>query len=81
METSQKLRLAGIALLAVCAILLFTPVGSTNSRDCGSVLSNGPNWIGCEAARGNRLTISLIVGAVGAVALYGASQVKKSEDD
>jgi hypothetical protein len=78
--------------LAICAILLFTPIGQPGgySQSCGSVVvpvtdmwGDGTNRTpsGCENARGTRLTISLIVGAAGAAALYGSSQVKKREDD
>ena len=93
METSQKLRLAGIALLVVCAILLFTPIGQPDglaNKSCGSVvLPNMEKWFdgsdnaprGCGNARGNRLMLSLVVGVAGAAVLYGSSQVKKREDE
>ena len=36
---------------------------------------------GCDAALNDRLTISLVIGAVGLAAFFGASQVKNREDD
>jgi hypothetical protein len=88
-ETSLVLKLLGLTALLVCVILIFTPVGrADDGRNCGSVVApeklsyfpfTSPS--GCRSVVGNRLTLSLVIGAGGAVALYGSSQVKKREDD
>ena len=89
MDTRNVLRMAGVVAVLVCLILLIVPTaysrpnGSTWS--CGSVFSghnvDGSAGRGCDAAVSDRLTISLIIGAVGVAAFVGASQVKKREDD
>jgi len=90
MDTRTVLRMAGSVAVLVCLILLIVPPsfsfanGSTWS--CGSVLTGhdlgrSSTGEGCDAALNNRLTISLVIGAVGLAAFFGASQVKNREDD
>ena len=81
--------MAGLVAVLVCLVLLIVPTsfsfanGSTWS--CESVFSghdvDGNAGRGCDAALNDRLTISLVIGAIGLAAFFGASQVKKREDD
>ena len=76
---SAELRLKTLALVAVlvCLILLALPYETgthvTGAKiNCGNVFVPEDNrW--CDGAASSRLTIALIVGAVGVVARYGAS--------
>ena len=55
----------GLAAVLICLLLLFTPTSTTKTRyDGGSSYNTAIN---------NRLTISLVVGAVGVAVLYGSS--------
>ena len=83
--------MAGLLAVLVCLILLIVgvdsnPGGVATPRDCGSVLASEKGWdggrlSGCSGPLDGRLTLSLVVGAVGVAAFFGASQVKKREDD
>jgi len=80
-----ELRLKMVALVAalVCLIVLALPYEAgtheTGAKiSCGNVFAPEDNrW--CDGTASSRLTIAFIVGAVGVVACYGASQVKKRE--
>ena len=94
METSLVLKMFGLAAVLTCLILLLVPVSvpykglkSTSDsvapvfqQNCGGVIF-GDDIRRCDKPHNDRLTLSLVIGATGVVALYGASQVKKNEDD
>ena len=81
--------MAGLVAVLVCLILLIVGVdsgGVSTPRDCGSVLASEKSWngerlSGCSGPLDGRLTLSLVVGAVGVAAFFGSTQVKKREDD
>ncbi len=84
--------MAGLVAVLVCLILLIVGVDSdpggvaTLPQDCGSVLASekardGERLWGCSGPLDGRLTLSLVVGAVGVAAFFGSTQVKKREDD
>ena len=80
--------MAGLLAVLVCLILLIVPISATQegwTGNCGGVLLPTDEWLAaseaCNVASNNRLTIALVVGAVGVVAFFGASQVKKRVDD
>ncbi len=83
--------MAGLVAVLVCLILLIVgvdsdPGGTSTPRDCGSVLASekardGERLWGCSGPLDGRLTLSLVVGAVGVAAFFGSTQVKKREDD
>ena len=81
--------MAGLAAVLVCLILLMVPTSyscpSGPTCSCGNVFTGHDHFLdagrGCDAAVNNRLTFSLVVGALGLAAFFGASQVKKREDD
>ena len=81
--------MAGLAAVLVCLILLMVPTSrsfQSTELDCGSVVSpsampNSEQRRACDISHNNRLTISGVIGAVGVAAFFGASQVKKREDD
>ena len=93
MDTKNVFRTVGIAAVLICLVLLYSstsfssPNGST--RSCGDVIGNaftghgvdGPAGRGCDAALNDRLTISMVVGAVGVAAFFGSTQINKREDD
>ncbi len=89
MDTKNILRMAGIAAVLICLILLIIPTSrpyQSTELDCGSVVSQSAmptveRRRACDISHNNRLTISLVIGAVGVAAFFGASQVKKREDD
>ncbi len=90
MDTRTVLRMAGLVAVLVCLILLVVGVdfenGIATPLDCGSVLASEKGWngeriSGCSGPLDGRLTLSLVVGAVGVAAFFGASQIKKREDD
>jgi|TARA_B100000315_G_scaffold164178_1_gene152791 hypothetical protein len=90
MATKSVLKMAGVAAVLICLILLIIPtsrpVGATESN-CGSVLARKEfaSWSNsreaCDIALNDRLTTSLVIGAVGVAALFGASQVNKRENN
>jgi hypothetical protein len=91
MDTRTVLRMVGLVAVLVCLILLVVgvdsnPGGIATPSDCGSVIApekgydNGRKG-GCSGPLDGRLTLSLVVGAVGVAAFFGSTQVKKSEDD
>jgi|Marorgknorr_s2lv_3_1036020.scaffolds.fasta_scaffold27959_2 hypothetical protein len=96
MDTKNVFRTAGIAAVLICLVLLYSPTsfsltdGSTSS--CGSVINgydlDGPAGRGCDAALNDRLTMAMVVGAVGVAAFavgvaafIGSTQINKREDD
>ena len=89
MDTRNVLRMAGVVAVLICLILLIVPSSTSFANgatwSCGNVFSghdvSGTAGNGCDAAVNNRLTISLVVGAIGLAEFFGASQVKKREDD
>ena len=77
--------MVGLVAVLVCLILLIVGV-AYGATDCGSVLVSEKGWDGrrlngCSGPLNSRLTLSLVIGAVGVAAFFGASQVKKREDD
>ena len=89
MDSKNILRMAGVAAVLICLTLLMFPTSrsfQSMELDCGSVVS--PSAMptversrACDISHNNRLTISGVIGAVGVAAFFGASQVKKREDD
>ena len=82
MSTELRLKMVALVAVLVCLILLALPPTVTHQNgakiNCGNVFVPDDNpW--CDGAASSRLTIALIVGAVGVAARYGASQVKKRE--
>ena len=79
--------MATVAAVLVCLILLSVGVSSdSGSWSCGSVLSSEKGTgdrrlVGCSAPLDGRLTLSLVVGAVGVAAFFGSTQINKREDD
>ena len=89
MDTRNVLRMAGIAAVLICLILLIIPTSrsfQSMELDCGSVVSQSAmptveRRKACDISHNNRLTISLVIGAVGVAAFFGASKVKKREGE
>ncbi len=82
--------MAGLVAVLVCLILLVVGVdfenGIATPLDCGSVLASEKQWDGevrnsCSGPLNGRLTLSLVVGAVGVAAFFGSTQINKREDD
>ena len=76
--------MAGLAAVLICLILLFVPTSRDSEflgRTCGSVVNRTSDAAPCDSAINTRLTISLVIGAVGVAAFFGASQVNKREDE
>lgn len=82
MSTELRLKMVALVAVLVCLILLALPSTVTHESggkiNCGNVFAPADIW-GCDGAASSRLTIALIVGAVGVAARYGASPVKKRE--
>ena len=86
MDTRTVLRMATVAAVLVCLILLIGVNSDPNGYPCGSVLAPEKDGAGevirsCSGPLNGRLTLSLVVGAVGAAAFFGSTQVKNREDD
>jgi hypothetical protein len=91
MDTRTVLRMATVVAVLVCLILLSVgvdsnPGGIATPSDCGSVIASEKGWdggrlSGCSGPLDGRLTLSLVVGAVGVAAFFGSTQIKKREDD
>ena len=84
MSTELRLKMVALVAVLVCLILLAIPATVTHENgakiDCGNVFAPSDNpW--CDGAASSRLTIALVVGAVGVAARYGSSRVKKREDE
>jgi hypothetical protein len=79
--------MATVAAVLVCLILLSVGVNSDpGGSPCGSVLASEKQWDGevrnsCSGPLNGRLTLSLVVGAVGVAAFFGSTQINKREDD
>ena len=81
METSLVLKMVGRLALLAFVILLLVPTSSDEKmygESCGNVFDRSYAR-GCDKAINTRWVLSLVVGATGVVALWGASQVKKRE--
>ena len=71
--------MAGVAAVLVCLVLLSVGVDTrTGMYSCGSVLApetsgGGVRLAGCSGPLDSRMTLSLVIGAVGVAAFFGAS--------
>jgi uncharacterized membrane protein YhaH (DUF805 family) len=81
MSHRQIARLIGGLLLAVAVILLIVPTSLESGRGCGSVLNSTLWGSGCNGALSGRLTISLIVVALGVAAFITASRLEEKPSE
>jgi len=88
METSLVVKLAGAIGVLVALVLLLTAVSNPQypHLGCGTVFSpetysNTGETLGeCEGPLGNRLLVSVTVGAVGVAAIYWSARVGRREE-